>query len=167
MGRHIKVSRPVCSVAVKEGNFGVDSEAWPLVVMRIPPRFDLLAIERFTRQYDEVLARKTKFVLLADTTALTGFPNAVERRHLGQLMNARNFAEGAYALGYAVVMASPTARTVYTAILWLRPAPVPQVIVSDVAAALDWCCTRLGEAGLSLTPRIEALRSANPTRAQL
>jgi hypothetical protein len=151
---------------VEEGNFGVDSEAWPLVIMRIPPRFDLPAIDRFTRQYDEVLARKAKFVLLADTTALTGFPNAIERRRLGQLMNARNFAEGAYALGYAVVIASATARAVYTAILWLRPAPVPQVIVSDFAAALGWCCGRLGEAGLSLTPRIEALRGANAARAR-
>jgi hypothetical protein len=150
-----------------EGDFGVDSGAWPLVVMRIPPRFDLLAIDGFSRQYDEVLARKSKFVLLVDTTALTGFPNAVERQRIGQLMNARNFAEGAYALGYAVVMASATARSVYTAILWLRPPPVPQVIVGDFRAALDWCCTRLGEAGLSLTPRIEALRVANPTRARL
>jgi hypothetical protein len=58
-------------------------------------------------------------------------------------------------------MASAVARTVYTAILWLRPAPVRQVIVSDFGAALDWSCARLAEAGLSLTPTIEALRLAN------
>jgi hypothetical protein len=144
-----------------KGDFGVDCETWPIVVMRIPPRFDPPAIDSFTRQYDEVLARKAKFVLLVDTTALTSFPNAVERKRLGQLMNARNFAERPYALGYAVVIASVAARSVYTAILWLRPPPVPQVIVRDFRGALEWSCTRLAEAGLALTPQIEALRRAS------
>jgi hypothetical protein len=103
-------------------------------------------------------------VLLADTTALTGFPNAVERRRIGELLSARTFAEGTYALGWAIIIASATARTVYNAILWLRPTPVPQVVVGDFTAALDWCCSRLTEAGLPLTPRIEALRRANPAR---
>jgi hypothetical protein len=62
----------------------VDVTAWPLVQARIPERFDVPAIDSFFRAFDEVLARKTKFVTIVDTSALRTFPDAIERQHVGQ-----------------------------------------------------------------------------------
>jgi hypothetical protein len=139
-------------------SFGVDSTAWPLVVMRIPSVFDAPTVDRFAQQYDAVLDRKEKFALLSDTTALTKLPSAIERQHIAQLWKARTFVEATYCLGCAVVIASTPARTVFTAILWLRPPAVEQHLVGKFEDAFEWCCGRLVRAGIPLTPKIEGMR---------
>ena len=74
----------------------VDVTAWPLVQARIPQRFDVPAIDSFFRAFDEILARKTKFVTIIDTSALSQFPDPLERQHIGECMKVRTFAEAAY-----------------------------------------------------------------------
>src|SRR5438477_12502765 len=98
----------------------LDLTGWPLVQARIPASFDVEAIDSFFRGFDEVLAREMKFVTIIDTSALSRFPDAVERRHLGACMKVRTFAEASYNLGNAVIIRSATARTVLTAVHWIR-----------------------------------------------
>jgi hypothetical protein len=141
-----------------EGKAGIDSSAWPLVVMRIPARFDVPAIDDFTRAYDEVLGRREKFALITDTTAMTSFPNALERQRIVEHWRARTFSERAYNQGTAIVMTSVAARAVFTALMWVRPAIVPQTIVGTFVSAVEWCCGRFAGAGIALSPAIEALR---------
>ena len=136
----------------------LDLTAWPLVQARIPEIFDIEAIDSFFRGFDEVLARKTKFVTIIDTSALTRFPDAVQRSHLGECMKVRTFAEASYNLGNAVILRSATARTVLTAVNWIRRPVTAQELVSNYAEALEWCCSRLAREGIPLSPAIAALR---------
>ncbi|HEY2514774.1 MAG TPA: hypothetical protein VGI39_28105 [Polyangiaceae bacterium] len=137
----------------------LDVTAWPLVQARIPATFDVEAIDSFFRGFDEVLARKTKFVTSIDTSALSRFPDALERSHLGECMKVRTFAEASYNLGNAVILRSATARTVLTAVNWVRRPVTAQQLVGTFAEALEWCCGRLAQAGIPLSPAIEMLRA--------
>jgi len=136
-----------------------DTSTWPLVVIRMPGRLDTAAIDSFLEGTDAVLGRKSKFSAVIDTTALSGFPNAIERHRLVDGMHKRNFAEKAYNVGNGVVIVSAASRAVLTAVTWLRPPVTTQHLVGNVAAAVEWCCGRLIAAGVPLTPEIEALRS--------
>jgi hypothetical protein len=139
----------------------VDVTAWPLVWARLPERFDLPAVDSFFRGFDGVLARKTKFVTIIDTSAISRFPNALERQHLGECMKVRTFAEAAYDLGNAVIIRSAPARTVLTAVNWIRRPVSAQHIVGDSRAAIEWCCDRLAQAGIPQSPALAALRGAS------
>jgi hypothetical protein len=152
---------------VRHVESGVDSSAWPLVVMRIPERFHIEAIDRIAHEWDAVLSRKEKFAAIIDTAPLTSFPNATERQRIVELWRARTFAEAAYSVGYAIVIVSAPARAVLTALMWLRPAAVAQQIVGDFDDAVEWSCGRLAGAGIELNPQIEAIIAArrSPARA--
>jgi hypothetical protein len=136
-----------------------DLAAWPLVVFRMPERLDLPAFESFMRGIDGALGRQAKFSAIIDTSALTTFPNAIERRWFIEEVNKRTFAEKAYNLGNAVVIVSTPARAVLTAMNWVRAPVVTQYLVPTFSDALDWCCMRLIQAGIGLTPTINALRA--------
>ena len=43
---------------------------------------------------------------------------------------------------------------------WIKRPITPQVWKATPAEAVDGCCQRLGEAGIPLTPAIEALRAS-------
>lgn len=136
----------------------VDVAAWPLVVARIPERFDVPAIDSFFRGFDAVLARKAKFVTIIDTSAIAKFPDPLARKHLGECMRVRTFAEVAYDLGNAVIILSAPARTVLTAVNWIRRPVSPQYIVGNLRDAIGWCCGRLAQAGIAESPALTALR---------
>jgi hypothetical protein len=143
----------------------IDTTAWPLVVMRMPPVLDLAVIDGFLKGIDGVLARKAKFSAIIDTTALQRFPNAVERQRMVEQLNLRTFAEKAYNVGNAVVIVSTPARAVLTAINWVRPPATTQHLVGTFPEALEWCCGRLVDAGVGLSPAIHALRAKGATSA--
>jgi hypothetical protein len=143
----------------------IDTTAWPLVVMRMPSTLDLAVIDGFVKGIDGVLARKARFSAIIDTTALQRFPNAVERQRMVEQLNRRTFAEKAYNVGNAVVIVSTTARAVLTAINWVRPPATTQYLVGTFPEALEWCCSRLVDAGVGLSPAIHALRAKGATSA--
>jgi hypothetical protein len=140
------------------GFVDVDVTAWPLVRARIPQAFDIEAIDSFFVGFDAVLARKTKFVTIIDTTALLSFPDARQRQYLGQCMSTRTFAEATYNLGNAVIILSAPARMVLTAVNWIRRPVTAQHMVGTFGEALDWCCGRIGQGGIAVSPAIAALR---------
>jgi hypothetical protein len=135
----------------------VDVLAWPLIVIRMPSALDSRAIESFMRGLDEVFTRRDRFVAIVDTTRLSRFPNAIERRQLIVELDKRTFAEQSYNMGNAVVIVSAAARAVLTAINWVRPPIITQHIVSNFRDALEWCSGRLVLAGIGVTPRFQAL----------
>jgi hypothetical protein len=138
----------------------IDTTAWPLVVMRMPAALDLAVIDGFLQGIDAILARKAKFAAIIDTTALQRFPNAIERQRLVGQLNLRTFAEKTYNVGNGVVIVSTAARAVLTAINWVRPPPTTQHLVGTFPEALEWCSRRLVDAGVGLSPAIQALRKA-------
>lgn len=137
----------------------VEEEAWPLVVVRVPPILDAAAIQSMFRGLDRVIERRSKFALLVDTRAMKQPPNAVDRKLLAQWMQDRMAAEALYNMGNAVVIASPFARAALTAIHWLRRPVTAQCFVSSAVEGIDWCRERLHEKGVRTTPAIDALRA--------
>jgi hypothetical protein len=131
----------------------------------MPERLDTDAIDSFFEGLDAVFARKSRFSAIVDTTALSSFPDAVARHQLVEGLNKRSFTEKAYNVGNGVVIVSAAARAVLTAINWVRPPVTTQYVVGEFAAAVEWCCGRLIEAKVALTPEIEALRRKSPARA--
>jgi hypothetical protein len=57
------------------------------------------------------------------------------------------------------VMSSPTARTVLTAVQWMRQPVTAQTFVSTRSAGIDWCCMRLEKKGLAISTALAALRA--------
>ena len=143
----------------------IDTTAWPLVVIRMPAALDMPAIDGFFAGIDALLARKAKFSAIVDTVALKRLPNAVERQRLTEQLNLRTFAEKSYNVGNGVVLVSAAARAVLTAINWVRPPTVTQHVVGTFPEALEWCCGRLVDAGVDLSPAIRALREKSRAAA--
>ena len=143
----------------------VDDSAWPLVIVRIPPVLDTAAIESMFRGMDGVVDRKSRFAAMIDTRELSQFPNAVERKTIATWMTERTTAEALYNLGNAVVMTSPSARAVFTAIQWIRRPVTAHFITGTTLAGIDWCCMRLKQAGLSLPQTIGTVRAREESRA--
>jgi hypothetical protein len=146
------------------GSVEIDTDTWPLVVMRMPVALDLVAIDGFVQGIDAVLERKAQFSAIIDTTALRRLPNAVERQRLIGQLNLRTFAEKTYNLGNGVVIVSAAARAVLTAINWVRPPTVIQHVAGTFPEALEWCCGRLVAAGVGLSPAIQSLREEQRRR---
>jgi hypothetical protein len=136
-----------------------DVTAWPLVRVRLPSKLDVPAADSMFQGFDAVVARQAKFVTIIDTIALTTFPDAVARARIGEYMKARTFAEATFTTGNAVIMASAAVRATLTAINWIRRPLTPQYLVGNFPDALEWCCGRLAENGVALTPAIEVLRA--------
>jgi hypothetical protein len=134
---------------------------WPLVVVRLPAAMnDPRVVEQFTRQFNRVYARGERFAAMIDCSSVSKFPGAVERKMLTDwLSDERRVAqERQTTLGSALVLTSGTMRAVVSAMYWIKRPTTPQVWKGTSAEAIDWCCERLREAGVPLTPAIEALR---------
>jgi hypothetical protein len=136
----------------------VEDAAWPLIIVRIPAVLDGPAIQSMFRGMERVVARKSRFATLVDTRALTQYPNALERKVLAQWMTAHTAAEALYNVGNAIVIASPAARAVLTAIHWLRRPVTAQCFVSAPVEGIDWLCMRLKQVGLAPNDAIATLR---------
>src|SRR5260221_2179505 len=140
--------RGACRIAGVGALVEVDDAAWPFLITRMPQALDAPAIDSMFEGFDRVLRRHERFATLVDTSALTKFPDARERTRIGEYMKARTMAEAAYNLGNAIVIASAPARTVLTAINWIRRPVTPQFIVGTFWEGIEWCATRLTGAGL-------------------
>ena len=145
----------------------VEDAAWPLVIVQIPPVLDEPAIESMYAGFDRLTSRKAKFSALIDTSALTKFPNALERKLIADGRISRTLTEAAYNLGNAVLMTSAPARVVLRLIEWVRPPVVPQRLVASRAEGIEWCCRRLAKARIPLPPQIDVLRARESERASL
>jgi hypothetical protein len=149
-------------------------ETWPLLIVRMPPTMNATAIAGVIQGFERVLNRQERFVLLTDCSAIVKFPAALERRMLTDWLgqDARIAMEKRFTVATAVVLTSGAMRAFVSALYWVRRPATPQVFKATVAEALEWCCDRMTEAGLPLTPPIQQLRaehrhvpSSRPRRA--
>jgi hypothetical protein len=134
---------------------------WPLIFVRLPAMMnDPRVVERFTRQLDRAYARREHFVATIDCSAVAKFPGAVERKMLTDWLSdeRRIKSERETSLGSALVLTSGPMRAVVSAMYWIKRPITPQVWKATAGEAIDWCCERLREGGVAVTPAIEALR---------
>jgi hypothetical protein len=135
-------------------------DAWPLLLVAMPASMNMTAIESIIAGFEGAHGRKERFVLVVDCSAVSRFPGAEERRRLIDWMKeeAQNERARRDTIGAAVVLTSGTMRALMSAINWVHPPAAPQVWKATLGEAIEWGCTRLVEAGLELTPAINALR---------
>jgi hypothetical protein len=138
----------------------IDETAFPLIIVEMSAVLDGPAMESMFRAFDRVLSRNARFAAVIDTTPLTRFPDALERKRIAEWMTKRIAAEALYNLGNGLVIDSVPARAAITAINWLRRPVNPQAVFSSRWEAVDWCCERLLDAGIDLSPAILARRGA-------
>ncbi len=144
----------------------VDS-TWPLLLVQLPAMMNnAIAIDSVIRGFDTVLQRNERFAHVVDCSSVIKFPGAAERKSLVEWLaqDARLEKERRLTVGTAIVLTSGTMRAFVSAINWVRRPATPQVWTATQAEAVEWCCERLVEGGLQLTPAIAALRSDTKRR---
>jgi hypothetical protein len=143
------------------GKFCFDTDAWPLVVLRCPARIDETSLAPLIDHFEACHAHRRRFALVVDATATQSMPSAKWRRGLTDWANdPRVLAETRrYSVGTSLLIASPLARGVYTALLWLWKPPTPHYVTATMSAGVEWCCQRLTHASVPLGPALEAQRA--------
>jgi len=143
----------------------IDETVFPLIFVEMSSVLDGPAIDSMFRAFDRVLTRSAPFAAVIDTTPLTRFPDAIERKRIADWMTKRVAAEALYNRGNGLVIDSVAARAAITAINWLRTPVNPQAVFASRWEAVDWCCARLVDAGIALTPAIRERRTAEHLKA--
>jgi hypothetical protein len=142
-----------------------DSDTWPLVVLRCPAHVGDGSLEPLIDEFEACHAKRRRFALLVDATAMQSMPSAKWRKGLTDWANDPRVREDTRrcSVGTALLLASPLVRGVYTALLWLWKPPTPHFVTATMGAGVEWCCERLTLAEVPLGPALEAQR---PVRAR-
>lgn len=135
----------------------VSSEAWPLVVVDLPPDPTPEVLTVFCAEFDAVYRRRQTFATLIDATQVRRVPGAVERRQLADWAAAQKPLTQLYGAGTAYVITSPMVRAALTAIDWVFQPPCPQCWKASRRDALAWCVDRLADRDIASNPEIDAL----------
>ena len=119
----------------------VDTQRWPLVVVRYPAEMTEAEWNAQADDLDAVLERGARFVLLSDASRVVNAPSAKQRRFAAERIRARRDEWARYCAGAAFVSPSPLVRGVMTAINWASPPPFTQRVFATVEEAEAWLRT--------------------------
>jgi hypothetical protein len=138
------------------GRVTFDESAWPVVVLNSPPIFSSESSADIIAGFDHILSRKDPFALVVDTRPVKAMPNAAWRKKITEWANAPHTQRrtSRYSVGTSLVITSPLARGIYTALSWFVKHTSPQHFAPSMAASVAWCCEQLSRAGV---PRSRAL----------
>jgi hypothetical protein len=147
-----------------------DDSAWPLVIVHMPPLMNnMTAIRSLIDGFESVFGRNERFASVLNGSAVVKFPGSLERKVLMDWVGneARLEKERRLSVATGLVLTSGPMRAFVSAINWVSRPVTPQIVTATQEEAVEWCCTRLQEAGIALTPAIGALRvrPAPSTRA--
>jgi hypothetical protein len=140
-------------------NFTMRVDLTPLVVVTV---HDDLSIEDMDAMFDAfrgILAKKARFVSLADVRGAKRMPSAKERARVAENMRNIEDLSVQFSLGTAMVVSSPLVRGAMTAINWIHKPKVPQAYFDSLIEGCEWCVDRLRGAGLAVTPAIAAYQA--------
>jgi hypothetical protein len=148
-----------------------DDSAWPVLVVHMPAVMNMIAIKSVIDGFEDVLRRDQRFALVIDGSGIEKVPGTLERKVLTDWLTdeARVEKERRLTVASAVVVTSGPLRALLAALNWIRRPAAPQIAVATQDEAIEWCCARLTEAGIRLTPAASTLRarpvaSAAPAR---
>ena len=119
-----------------------DESQWPLVRVTVRPEVSAAENDEMYDRFRKMLARKTVCALVHDSRQAPPV-GAIERQKVAQLMAELEPLAQRYMAGAAVVLSSAVQRGIMTAILWIRPARYPLVILSSVEAGETWAREQL------------------------
>jgi hypothetical protein len=127
-----------------------DEATWPVVRIALRDGKD----ERFLwmlEQFERLFARRQKYVLLIDTTALSTIPSAATRHAIGKWQKAHEEETKTWCVGSAILVSSRLVRGAMTAMNWVNEPVIPQHYPATRREASAWCIKVLDEAGLELS----------------
>jgi hypothetical protein len=139
----------------------VDS-GWPLLVVHLPALMNsMTAIASIVDGYEGRLRRNERFAQVVNCSAVVKFPGPAERKALVDWLGdeARKDKERRLTVATSVVLTSGPMRAILSAVNWVARPATPQKWVESEQEAIEWCCGRLVEAGLALSPGTGALRA--------
>jgi hypothetical protein len=147
---------------MSSGLLTFDESAWPILVMTCPQRVSKESAADVTARLDRYLSRKDRFAIIVDSSAVKAVPDAAWRKHITDWAgDPKTFHKSQqYTVGTALIMLSPLARGIYTAIGWVMKHPTPQHAARDMADAVSWCCEQLTRAGVPRSRRLIELQQS-------
>lgn len=144
--------------------FDTDTSQYPLVAVTIPSqRVTDAEIMRFVEGQRELLARRTKHLVLCDARNASVLP-ATQRKLFGDWLKEAEEGTRRYTAGMAVVVDNALIRGALTAVLWVVEPACPTKVVATVDDAITYL-TECGEkAGLpDVRAKLDAARAQRRT----
>jgi hypothetical protein len=139
-----------------------DDGAWPLLIVHMPSLMNnVTAIHSLIEGFEAVYRRNERFASILDGSAVVKFPGALERKVLLDWVGKESRVETERRLTVAtgLVLTSGPMRAFVSALNWVTRPASPQKVTATQEEAVEWCCGRLEEAGIALSPGLGALRT--------
>jgi len=130
----------------------LETSYWPLVSLVLPKDMTQLDLGPLTRSQDAVFARREKYVSLTDASAVAHLPNAKARGAIAEWAKSIEPLAKRYQVANALVVPSPLARGVLTAIHWLAPPIAPTLVCATVSEGIAFLLDHARRAGLDTAP---------------
>jgi hypothetical protein len=145
-----------------DGTLTFDESAWPLVVLVCPESLLKDSAISIAREFERILARKERFVLIVDTTPVKSVPDAAWRKSISDWANDPEIRRKTERLnvGTALIMPSPLSRGIYTALGWLWKPASPQHASPTMVDAVAYCCDMLVKAGVPRSRKLIELEQS-------
>jgi hypothetical protein len=139
----------------------VDDSTWPLLVLSFPRIAEAGTLRAFIEAFERAYERETPFATVIDGTMTARFPGPQGRKMLVEWLGDARRAEleRLWCVGSAVVLPSGPKRALVSAFNIVRRPAAPQYWTATLPEAVDWARTRLLDAGVSVTPRIDELHA--------
>lgn len=118
-----------------------DTTHWPLALLVLPANMKELDLEPLARSLERLFARRERFVSLTDASVVASLPDAKGRSALGAWTKSIEPLSKRWLVANALVVPSPIARGVLTAIQWIAPPVVP----TAACASAEDACRHLAE----------------------
>jgi len=107
-----------------------------IIWVKPPAKLTMAEVDRILGELEEYLRRGRPYYLLFDLG--DALPDAVQRKKLTDHMRNNEDAIREWVRGLGVVVSSPLARNLMTAILWFAPPKVPHSLFATRGAAQAW-----------------------------
>jgi hypothetical protein len=145
-----------------EDAISFDDSAWPIVLGTCPVHMGDGSVLPLIAFFENVHARKERFVTLIDTRPLKTMPSAKWRREITAWASDPRVAGCTYRYNVAtgVVVSSALTRGVFVALGWLRKPASPVRALGTMAEAAGWCGELLSQAGVPLGAKARALHDS-------
>ncbi len=120
-----------------------DDSEFPLVRMRVYGASTDAEVEDRLASLETYLNRRTKMVLVFDSSGSQGL-SAAQRKMWGDWLAKQDPLVRRYCVGSALVVTSTFVRAVFTGVFWLWSPPFPYAFFSSPAEADAWARAQLG-----------------------
>jgi hypothetical protein len=123
----------------------LDEASSPIIVITMTGRLDQAELNDYYESFTTLMTRARRSglmlgVVIDGRTTLP--PGAVERRSISAFMGRNDRLMADTIFGEAIVLSNALQRGVLTALLWVRPLPMPYTVCATVQEGRTWLASR-------------------------